>query len=319
MEVTIIIPNYNGSKYINNCLDSLLAQSFKQFQIVFVDNASKDDSVEIVKTYFHKVKLIQLTENYGFSKAVNEGIKVSDSKFVVLLNNDTVVEKDWLKNLVACIEEDKKIFSCCSKMIRHNERDKIDDAGDEYTILGWALKRGDGAPAEKYNEDKEVFSCCAGAAIYRRETFNVIGAFDENFFAYLEDVDISYRAKIYGYKNIYCSNAIVYHIGSATSGSKYNRFKIRIASRNNIYVLYKNMPFMQIILNLPFLVVGILSKSLLFTFMGYGKEYIFGVLDGIKNIGKIMKVRYKDEHFMNYIKIQAEIVINTFKFFVNKI
>ena len=132
-------------------------------------------------------------------------------------------------------------------MIRYSERDKIDDAGDEYTILGWAYKRGDGATVNKYNKSERVFSSCAGAAIYRRKLFEEIGYFDEAFFAYMEDVDISYRANIHGYKNIYCRDALVYHIGSATSGSKYNNFKVRLAARNNIYVILKNMPFFQLL------------------------------------------------------------------------
>ena len=173
-----------------------------------------------------------------------------------MLNNDTVAKENWLEELVKCIQKDKKVFSVCSKMIMYNETDIIDDAGDEYNLLGWTLKRGDGQPISSYNKIEEVFSSCAGAAIYRRSILDEIGYFDEHFFAYMEDVDISYRAKIHGYKNIYCANAQIYHIGSATSGSKYNPFKVKLAARNNVYVPYKNMPILQILINLPFLALG---------------------------------------------------------------
>src|SRR5690606_7839635 len=111
---------------------------------------------------------------------------------------------------------------------RHSEPHIIDNAGDELTILGWAYKGGDGFPSEAFNKQRTIFSACAGAAIYRREVFEEIGYFDEEFFAYLEDVDIGFRANLHGYKNVFCPTAEVEHIGSATSGSKYNDFKVRI-------------------------------------------------------------------------------------------
>ncbi|HBK3213944.1 TPA: glycosyltransferase family 2 protein, partial [Clostridioides difficile] len=253
--INIVIPNYNGYKLLKNCLDSLKNQTYSNFSIIVVDNASDDSSYNWLNNY-ENVTLKKLDKNYGFSKAVNEGIKLSNSKYVVLLNNDTVVPENWLETLLGEIEKDESIFSVCSKMIRYNEKDKIDDAGDEYSILGWAYKIGDGKNISSFRKSKYVFSSCAGAAIYRNSIFDEIGYFDEDFFAYMEDIDISYRAKIYGYKNRYCSEAKIFHIGSATSGSKYNSFKVRLAARNNVYVPYKNMPFLQLIINMPFLIIG---------------------------------------------------------------
>ncbi|MBW9156998.1 glycosyltransferase family 2 protein [Clostridium tagluense] len=319
MKATIIIPNYNGQKYLKDCLDTLFKQSFKSFETIIVDNASKDGSYDFILENYPQVKLIYLKENYGFSKAVNEGIKVSDSEYVVLLNNDTEVGSYWLENLVNCIESDEKIFSCCSKMIRYSEREKVDDAGDEYNILGWAYKRGDGVSINKYDSDGEVFSSCAGAAIYRKAVFNEIGYFDESFFAYMEDVDISYRAKIYGYKNMYCSSAKVYHIGSATSGSKYNPFKIKLAARNNLYVVLKNMPLLQLLINLPFIILGHIIKFIFFAKKGYMKDYMSGLKEGIKSSKKISKVKYRNKNIINYIIIQWKMIINTFKYIIYKL
>lgn len=318
MYISIIIPNYNGRNYISACLDSLFKQSLIPFEIIVVDNASKDESLKIVERY-KDVRLIKLDKNYGFSKAVNKGIKAAKGDYVVLLNNDTEVDKDWLLELVNCIEKDDKIFSCSSKMLRYHERDKIDDAGDEYNILGWAYKRGDGASIEKYNSNEPVFSSCAGAAIYRKKVFEEIGYFDENFFAYMEDVDVSYRAKIKGYKNVYCSRAIVYHIGSATSGSKYNSFKVRLAARNNIYVVYKNMPFIQLVINLPFLLLGFLIKGVFFGLKGFGKDYFNGIIDGFKGLKNIKKTKFKFKNLKNYIAIEIKMIINTFKYVFKKI
>ena len=275
MGVSVVIPNYNGEKYIKKCLDSLLNQSLEPDEIIIVDNKSTDGSLELINSEFRdNVYIISLEKNTGFSVAVNEGIRASNSEFVALLNNDTELDKDWLKELYAVIQKDSSIFSCCSKMIRYDNRNIIDDAGDEYSILGWSFKRGDGRTIDKYNKTEEVFSSCAGAAIYRKSIINKIGYFDEKFFAYLEDMDISYRARSFGYKNYYAHKAKVYHIGSATSGSRHNSFKVRLAARNNIFLIYKNMPIIQLIINSPFILLGMLIKAIYFTLKGLGKSYI---------------------------------------------
>lgn len=181
--INIVIPNYNGYKLLKNCLDSLKNQTYSNFSIIVVDNASDDSSYNWLNNY-ENVTLKKLDKNYGFSKAVNEGIKLSNSKYVVLLNNDTVVPENWLETLLGEIEKDESIFSVCSKMIRYNEKDKIDDAGDEYSILGWAYKIGDGKNISSFRKSKYVFSSCAGAAIYRNSIFDEIGYFDEDFCIY---------------------------------------------------------------------------------------------------------------------------------------
>lgn len=318
MNISIIIPNYNGAKYLKICIESLHKQIFKDYELIIIDNASSDESVNIIESY-DNIKLIKLDKNYGFDRAVNEGIKIAKGEYVILLNNDTEADEEWLSNLVKCIEKDENIFSCSSKMIRYYERDKIDDAGDGYNILGWAYKRGDGSAADKYKKDEEIFSSCAGAAIYRKKIFDEIGYFDEEYFAYIEDIDISYRAKIFGYKNIYCSDAIIYHMASATSGSKYNAFKARLISRNNIYTIYKNMPTLQILVNLPLILSGIAIKFIFYYKKGLGKEYSQGIIEAILKLSYVKKNKYSSKHLLNYVKIEIEMIINLFKFLLMKI
>lgn len=319
MKTSVIIPNYNGQEYLKVCLDALKRQTFKNMEIIIVDNNSEDKSCKIIKENHPEVKLIQLEKNFGFSKAVNKGIKVSSGKYVVLLNNDTEATEDWLERLVNCIDKDEKTFSCSSKMIQYDNRNKIDDAGDELTVMGWAYKRGDKANMDKYQKTEEVFSSCAGAAIYRKKIFEEIGYFDEEFFAYLEDIDICYRAKIHGYKNVYCSDAKVYHVGSATSGSRYNSFKVRLAARNNIYLIYKNMPFLQLLLNSPFIILGWMIKFLFFWQKGLGKDYLDGIKSGIKGIKNVKKISFRNDRLCNYIKIEIELIKNTFNYIFSKL
>ena len=261
-KVTIIIPNYNGLKFMEPCFKALRAQSDQNFELLVVDNGSSDGSVEWLKD--HQIPSIFLEENTGFSGAVNVGIRESVTPYVILLNNDTEPEIDYVREMVKAIERSPKIFSVSSKMIQLYHKDLMDDAGDMYSVLGWAYQRGVGQKSSGYKRACRVFSACAGAAIYRREVFDKIGGFDEDHFAYLEDIDVGYRAKICGYENWYCPKAVVYHVGSGTSGSKYNSFKVKLAARNNLYLNYKNMPLLQLLFNLLPILAGMAVNIFVF-------------------------------------------------------
>jgi len=313
-KVSVIIPNYNGIKYIEECLESLKVQTFSDFDILVIDNASADGSDALVAEKYPEVKLIKLAQNYGFSRAVNEGLlKTRDSKYVILLNADTKAEPGFVKGLYDAIEKDDKIFSVSSKMLQMGAPDKYDGTGDLYCCLGWAYALGKDHKIGRYEKECNVFSACGGAAIYRRELFEVIGFFDELHFAYLEDVDIGYRARIMGYKNRYTPEAIVYHAGSGTTGSRYNPFKVRIAARNSWYVVFKNMPLLQLIINLPFILIGFFIKALFFIFKGYGREYLSGMKRGYLMCTEGKKFPYSSEFLGNYCKIQLELWLNMFR------
>ena len=277
MKVTIIIPNYNGCHFMEPCLASLKKQTYKDYQILVVDNASTDGSVEYVKEHYPEIEVIALKKNYGFCKAVNVGIRRSTTPYVILLNNDTTADPYYIEEMVRTIEKSPRIFSVSSKMIQMYHPELIDSAGDLYTLTGWGVCRGVGRPVSNYTETDEVFSACAGAAIYRRQVFQKIGLFDEKHFAYLEDIDVGYRARIFGYRNLYCPTALVYHVGSGTSGSKYNSFKVRLSARNNIYLNYKNMPLLQLMVNFLPLFAGYVLKYAIFIKIGFGKDYKDGI------------------------------------------
>lgn len=315
MEVSVVIPNYNGLAYLEGVLSSLECQSMKNFEVILVDNGSTDGSCAFVASQYSWVHIIELSENFGFSRAVNEGIKAARAPYVLLLNNDTEVEPDFLKEMTEGLQRHKKAFSCQAKMLQFHDREKMDDGGNYYCALGWAFAGGKGKSAKHYDKEKKIFSSCAGAAIYRKKIFEKIGYFDDEHFAYLEDLDVGYRARIYDYENWYIPGAVVYHVGSGTSGSRYNQFKIRYSSRNNIYMIYKNMPFLQIILNLPFLLVGFGMKILFFCMKGYGREYLAGIKNGFQLSVKGRKVPFSLKHFPAYCKIQWELWVNIFRRF----
>ena len=306
-EVTIIIPNYNGMAYLETCMVSLQRQTMTDFQILIVDNGSSDDSLPWIAEHCKEAKVLALDKNYGFCTAVNEGIKAADTPYVILLNNDTEVEPDFVKALLLEIKKSLNIFSCQAKMLDFGNRQLMDDAGDYYCALGWAFARGKGREEKLYMDRRTIFASCAGAAIYRRSIFEEIGYFDEAHFAYLEDIDIGYRAKIYGYTNHFVPSARVYHMGSATTGSQYNEFKVRLSAQNSIYMAYKNMPLLQLIFNSPLLLLGILLKILFFAKRHLGKEYFTGITRGLKLCKKEKKVKFDRRHLKNYIKIQLEL------------
>ncbi|MFE4712015.1 glycosyltransferase family 2 protein [Paenibacillus sp. NPDC056722] len=318
---SIVIPNYNGRKFLEVCLRSLYEQketSEISFEVILVDNASTDLSVDFVRAEFPEIIVIELDRNYGFSRAVNEGMYVSKGEFIILLNNDTEVDGNWLVSLYRHINQSKSAFSVSSNMIRFDERDIIDDAGDELTLFGWAFKRGDGKKVSEFQGSGHIFSSCAGAAIYRKSILNEIGLFDEDFFAYLEDVDIGYRAKLYGYHNYYCQDAIVYHIGSGTSGSQYNDFKIKLSARNNVFLFYKNMPLFQLLINLPMLLIGFLIKYVFFVTKGWGKVYLSGLYEALIHLKYVQRQKFSVRHALYYVKIQGELFASTIRYIKNK-
>ena len=309
IKTTIIITNYNGLSFMEPCFESLKEQTVRDFKVLVVDNGSTDGSVEWLKE--HRVPSIFLKENTGFSGAVNTGIRAADTPYVLLLNNDTRVEPGFVAAMERAMDQSPKIFSVSSRMIQMYHPELLDDAGDMYSILGWAYQRGVGRSVNLYQKSCRVFSACAGAAIYRRAVFDEIGLFDELHFAYLEDIDVGWRAKLYGYDNVYCPDAAVYHVGSGTSGSRYNSFKVRLAARNCIYLNYKNMPGWQILLNAPFLLAGIFVKYLFFVKNGFGGDYVSGLKEGIRTRKQCRRVPGLLKRFGAELKVQFEMICGT--------
>ena len=308
-KATIVIPNYNGLAFMEPCFKSLELQICRDFQVLVVDNGSTDGSVEWLKE--HDIPAIFLDSNTGFSGAVNRGIRAASTPYVILLNNDTEPDCHYVGEMIKAIERSPRIFSVSCKMIQLYHKELMDDAGDMYSLLGWAYQRGVGRPSSGYNMACRIFSACAGAAIYRREVFQEIGLFDEMHFAYLEDLDVGYRAWIAGYDNIYCPSAVVYHVGSGTSGSKYNSFKVRLAARNSVYLNYKNMPAIQLAVNLVPILAGVGLKYLFFRKQGFAKDYVDGLMEGIATVGKCRKVPYCSRNLRNYLAIEWELFTGT--------
>ncbi len=290
--IDIIIPNWNGRSLLKTCLDSLQNQSSHCFHIIVVDNGSTDGSVSYIEQHYPQVEIIVLPQNRGFSAAVNSGIRASTKKWVMLLNNDVEVESGCLAYLAKVCNEDPEYDFFALKMIDFQQRSLIDGAGDCVLRGGVGYRIGTMEfDDETYRIKRDVFGACAGAALYRRSLFDAVGFFDEDFFAYLEDVDLNLRAARAGKKCCYLPEAMVYHIGSASTGSKINSFTVRLSTRNNVFVVLKNYG--------PLLFVRFLPAFLMYQFFwlifvvkkGQFPAYLAGLFESIKYL-RIMRSRY---------------------------
>jgi GT2 family glycosyltransferase len=316
MKVSVVTPNYNGEKFLQTFFDSLNQDSEYIGEVIIVDNGSSDGSKEFIKngSFDFPVNLIENGENLGFSPAVNQGIESAEHEYIFSLNNDTEVKEGSIKALVDLLSSSDDIFSVQAKMLQYNNKDLVDDVGDEYNLLAWTKKAGENHHSSEFSEVRDIFSSCAGAAMYKKSILEEIGCFDDNFFAYMEDVDLAIRSRINGYRNLLCPDAVVYHIGSATSGSRYNEFKVRLAARNNVWVVYKNLPIPLKIVNFIFLFFGFLIKYVFFVKKGFGSIYLSGIKEGLKTRNKIDKVKFNFKNTKNYFKIEYRLIINTIKF-----
>jgi len=246
-EISVIIPNWNGKKYLKTCFDSLRNQTLKDFEIILVDNGSEDGSLEFTKKNYPEVKIIALSENTGFSKAVNIGIQRANGEWIALLNNDTETHPNWLQNLKLAAEKYPQYWIFASKILCFGERNKIDSAGDGLYINGVAYRRGHyQKDSNEFNQEQEVFGPCGAAALYKKKLFDKIGLFDEDFFAFYEDVDLNFRAQLLGFKCMYIPSAVVYHIGHGTA-LKVSPLVKKLQTRNMYFVLIKNMPFILLL------------------------------------------------------------------------
>lgn len=321
-KVLIIIPNYNKVNLLSNCLDSLHNDNSYSFDVLVVDNGSTDGSVNFCYEYkknnnnFH---CILLSNNEGFAKASNKGFQYSidnEYDYSILLNNDTEVIPNFVKNLVKKIESSNNIFSVSSLMIDYKNRNLCDDCGDGYSILGYQFQIYKDYEIDSIKKSFKVFSSCGGASIFNNNLLKITGLLDEFHFAYLEDIDLGYRANILGYSNYFTKDASCYHIGSATTGSKYNELKVKLSSRNNILLIYKNMPNLMILFNFPFLFFGFIMKWLFFIKIGFGNEYIFGLQEGLSSLKYVNRVDFKKISLFRFIIIEIELIKYTFMYII---
>ncbi len=241
--VSVVIPNYNGARFLAACLQSLLNQSLAPGEILVVDNGSHDDSAEIVARTAPDAAVIRLNRNLGYAGAANVGIRVARGEWIAVLNNDTEADPGWLAECMAAAERHPRASFLASRILQFENRNCVYSAGDCFLRAGIGYRRGQGRlDGEEYRSEVEVFSACGCAALYRRSALEERGGFEERFFAYLEDVELGVRLRGVGHMGWYVPGAVVYHYGGATSGGEFSALGVRLRTRNALLLIAKCLP-----------------------------------------------------------------------------
>jgi len=268
--VSVIIPNWNGAHLLPVCLDSIRQQTFRDYEIIIPENASTDGSIELIVEHYPEAKLIRFSENLGFSRAVNEGIRQSRGQFIALLNNDTELDPRYLAELVAVMADDPKIGICAPKMVYYDETSMINSAGHACGPDGIVVDIGRRQPdREWFNQPREVLGACAGAALYRRRMFEGIGLFDPDFFLSFEDADLNWRAQWAGWRARYVQTAIVKHREGASREIRSTRAMF-LGLRNSIYVWTKDWPSSALVRQFPHIWNGWRQSAISLIRTGHG-------------------------------------------------
>lgn len=324
---SVIIVNWNGEGFLRECFQSLKAQSYTDFEVVFVDNASSDNSVALVRELIPelglKVKIVELPTNTGFTGGNIEGLRHSEGRYIALLNNDTTVSEKWLEALVRAMEAHPEVGICASKLIVAGA-DVIDSAGDGLSTNLRAYKRGEGFKASLFMDEEYVFGACAGAALYRREMLDEVGFFDDDFFLIFEDADLNFRAQLAGWKCLFVPDAVVLHKVSPSLG-KIGDLKTFYSVRNGKIMILKNTPIILMFKYLPLHIF----EEIVFSFehhikAGTFKSYMRAYCEFLRSIPRclakrkrIMKLRKVPS---NYIESMLKKTFPIYKdLFMNKI
>lgn len=249
--ISVIVLNWNGEKYLKNCFSSLENQTYSNFERILVDNGSEDNSIKFVRRNFPQVRIVENKKNLGFAEGNNKGIKLAKGRYIFILNNDTKIDKYCLERLVEVIERDDKIGMCAPKILSLKNPQLIDSVGINVYFDGMSRGRGrKEIDKGQYDKVEEILLPSACAALYRKRMLDEIGLFDEDFFAYCEDTDLGLRGRLAGWKAVFIPSAIVYHYYSGTTG-EYSNFKAFLVERNHFWVALKNFPLISLFL-VPF-------------------------------------------------------------------
>jgi GT2 family glycosyltransferase len=292
-KVTVLIVNWNGEQFLERCLTALLAQTVTPYEIILVDNASTDGSLEIARR-FPSVRLLAQNSNTGFARGNNLAINAAaaGSEWIALLNPDAFPEPRWLEECLLSAQLNPQFDIFASKLLNAADPTVLDGAGDAYHVSGLVWRTAHGIPASALQgSEYEVFSSCAAAALYRRSALLEVGGFDEDFFCYVEDVDLGFRLRLAGYRCLYVPKSVVHHVGSGATGGKNSDFSVYHGHRNLVWTFVKDMPGLLFWLLLPLHVMVNLASIIWFAFRGQGRVVWRAKRDALLGLPKMWRKR----------------------------
>jgi GT2 family glycosyltransferase len=289
--ISVIILNWNGEQFLEDCLGAMRRQTFRDFETILVDNGSTDGSVEYVRTHFPEVKLLALLDNLGFTGGNIAGYAQANGDLVVLLNNDTEAHPSWLEEIHRASHAYPDAGSFASKMMYFDERTRVENCGFDLGISGATLDLGRDEPdGPEWNQPRKVFGGCGGAVAYRRSMLEEVGFLDPEFFMIYEDADLSFRAQLHGYECVYVPGAIVYHRYRVTIG-KAPSHQVFYSQRNIEFMYLKNMPLVLILWSLPQRLLYEVGAAIYFSKQGTGSAFFRAKLDVLKCLPSILHKR----------------------------
>jgi GT2 family glycosyltransferase len=292
-KVSVIIVNWNGEQFLKQCLVALMAQSVKPHEIILVDNASSDRSVNLL-VEFPLVRLMAQSQNTGFARGNNLAIEAAspDSEWIALINPDAFAEPLWLEELLVAAQRNPEFDVFGSKLVNAADTSILDGVGDAYHMSGMVWRMAHGLPSsDAAVGDVEVFSACAAAALYRRNTLREIGGFDEDYFCYVEDVDLGFRLKLAGRRCLYAPQSVANHVGSGTTGGQHSDFALYHGHRNLVWTFVKNMPGVLFWMLLPIHMVLNVATVIWFALHGRGGVIVRAKRDAVLGLPKMWRKR----------------------------
>jgi hypothetical protein len=288
---SVIVVNYNGKRYLKRCMDALRGQTYKNNEVIVVDNGSSDGSAAYVKTNFPRARVIESRENCGFARGNNVGVRAAKGEFIATLNNDTEAAPGWLEALVGAMMSGERAGMCASKMLRMDDPTIIDSTGICVSRSGACWDRGMfERDRGQYEAAEEVFGPCAGAALYRKAMLDETGLFDEDFVSYMEDTDLAFRGRLAGWKCLYVPKAVVYHVHGGTAGYV-SDYTVYYGNRNIVWYPLKDFPLALLLTSLPFMVGRSLAVMPYYALKGHGVAILRSKLGALTGIPKMLKKR----------------------------
>lgn len=290
-EITVVIVNWNGGDMLEQCMTSLMRQSRCPSRILVIDNDSADGSADRVR-HFEGVEVRSAGANLGFARANNLAIRECDTDFVALLNPDAFPDTDWLASLLRAARAYPDVAAFGSRQMVHGTENTLDGIGDVYHFSGLIWRDGHGrSRSEADDVNGEIFSPCAGAALYRRDALVDVGGFDEDYFCYVEDVDLGFRLRLAGYKSMYVADSVVHHVGSACSGGQHSDFAVYHGHRNLVWAFVKNMPGALFWILLPAHLLLNVVTLMHFALRGQGAVMLRAKRDALRGIPSAWRKR----------------------------
>jgi GT2 family glycosyltransferase len=282
--VSVIIVNWNGAPYLPRCLEAVKAQTFVDYELIVIDNASTDGSMEELENRWPGVQAVRLEENIGFARANNLGARLARGEWLALLNNDAFPAPDWLENIIQAARDFPQYTFFSSRIIQERDNSLTDGTGDVYHVSGVAWHRDYNQPAaQAHQEPDEVFSPCAAAAVYKRQQFLLMGGFDEDFINHHEDVDLGFRLRLQGFRCLYVPDAVVEHVGSASFGVE-SDYTVYSVHRNLVWTFFTNMPGMLVWKYLPSHLVANLVFLIYYSLRGQARAIWKAKLDALRGL-----------------------------------